>query len=525
MRIKILLVFTFVLAVNVTAQNVDKKGIGAFVNDIKALDGEHVEYNIAGYDSLMNNIISQIKEQADEDFNESLIREKLCGTEWNIISVTSVDAKGYSLMCDLIAAYDLYVVENFYGIPLVTSTREDGCQEIVFTGNGYTIVIRDDVDYEMEIVYSNCNMFEIIQQALTMMLMGFDEDFIGDNALFDFSDVSFSFGTVKKERSKENPVANIRKPTGSYPEEIMAAVSDEYKNRLNSMEMQLLSASKEEHDELQDEIEELRADMTKELEDLREELNGIESPEVISVYDIGKSYVVIPAIPENLKNDVMPYAANGVYDWINETGFADESLDNISYILTPKDVVVEYAVRHWPRNRWYCDGYSEEVRNAYALEFQGGTPAILCRFSQNEKGYNKMIADLGDLFSLGLNGKYHNLEVVQNSERGGKHFVQLFGEGDVMMCVFDSPADKYCHMSIIIGYDAFQQAVNECIMGDERDIAKNCNIIITDDFSHRLGIQFCDTEYQHLGNNYKSGVHIDFGYARKMFLGNNQGVE
>ena len=525
MRIKILLVLALVLAVNVTAQNVDKKGIEAFVNDLKALDDEHVEYNIAGYDSLMNNIISQIKEQTDDNFNESLIRKKLCDTEWNIISVTSADEKGYSIMCDLIAAYDLDVVENFYGIPLVASTREDGCQEIVFTGNGYTIVIRDDVDYEMEIFYSNCNMFEIIQQALTMMLMGFDEDFIEDNALFDFSDVSFSFGTAKKERSKEKPVVNVSKPIGSYPEDIIAAVSDDYKDKLNSLEMQQLSAGKQEREELQDEIEELRDGMAEELEDLREKMKGVEMPELISVYDIGKSYVVIPAFPENLKNEMMPYAANGVYDWINETGFADENLDHISYIVTPEDVVVEYAVRHWPRNRWYYDGYSEEVKNAYALEFQGGTPAILCRFSQNEKGYNKMKADFETLFTLGLEGKFHNLEVVQNSERNGKRFVQLYGEGDIMMCVFDSPTDKYCHMSIIIGYDAFQQAVNESVMGDERDIAKKCNIIITDDFSHRLGIQFCDKEYQHLGKNYKNGVHIDFGYARKMFLGNNQGAE
>ena len=57
MKIRILLVLAALFSANVMAQNIDLKGIEAFVNDIKALDDELVECNLAGYDSLMNNII------------------------------------------------------------------------------------------------------------------------------------------------------------------------------------------------------------------------------------------------------------------------------------------------------------------------------------------------------------------------------------------------------------------------------------------------------------------------------------
>ena len=514
MKIRILLVLAALFSANVMAQNIDLKGIEAFVNDIKALDDELVECNLAGYDSLMNNIISQIKEQSDEEFNEDIFRKRFYDSEFKVISITSLDAKGYSLMSDLVTEYDLDVTENFCGIPLVISKREDGEQEILFTGSGYTIIIRDDFDSEyMEIVYSNCNMIEILQKAMMMTIMGFDEDMIENNPLLD-GDISFSLGLVRKNSVKEEPV--VKMPVGSYPGDIIAAVSYEYNMRLKAMEKELVLADNEKREEISTEMKSFSEKMTRRLETLRAELDEIERPCIIDVPELGKNYVVIPANPHELLAEAMPYAVNGIYDWINETGFCDDNLDHISYIVTPRDVVIEYAVKHWSRDKWHYDGYSDEVKEAYMHEFQGGTPAILCRFSQNEKGYKKMIADFDDLFTLGLDSKYHNLEVTHSTEVNGKRFVQLYGEGDILMCVYDSPAEKYCHMSIIVGYDAFEQAVNECVMGNERDIAKKCNIIINDDFSHRFGIQFTNSEYLNLGKKYKSGVHINFGYAKKL---------
>ena len=85
------------------------------------------------------------------------------------------------------------------------------------------------------------------------------------------------------------------------------------------------------------------------------------------------------------------------------------------------------------------------------------------------------------------------------------------------MHLFDSPADKYCHMSIIIGgTDGFEQAVNEYLFGGEKDFAKKCNIVINSDLSgNSYGIHFTEDEYFFAGKSHKNGVHIDFGYARK----------
>jgi hypothetical protein len=228
--------------------------------------------------------------------------------------------------------------------------------------------------------------------------------------------------------------------------------------------------------------------------------------------------VAIPAVPEDIKKDMQPYAAYGVYDWINGLGFGKgamtDSADQKSEIILPEDVARLYAVKHLPQEKWNEEGYSPMFKAIYRQEYQGGTPAVLYRHSKNEVGYRDMLSDLGFLFNLELGDTYKNLKVTQQSEREGKRFVQLYGEGGILMCVFDSSEDKYCHMSILVGgAGGFEQAVNEYVIGGERDFATRCNIIINSDVADGSGsIHFTTDEYFFAGKSHKNGVHIDFKY-------------
>ena len=211
---------------------------------------------------------------------------------------------------------------------------------------------------------------------------------------------------------------------------------------------------------------------------------------------------------------MQPHAAYGVYDWINGLGFGKGAItddaDQKSEIILPEDVARLYAVTYLPQEKWNEEGYSPMLKAIYQKEYQGGTPAVLYRFSKSEVGYKDMLRDLGFLFKLELGDIYRNLKVTQQSERNGKRFVQLYGEGGILMCVLDSPADHYCHMSILVGGSGgFEQAVNEYVIGGEREIATRCNIIINSD---SCGIHFTTDEYFFAGKSHKNGVHIDFRY-------------
>ena len=232
------------------------------------------------------------------------------------------------------------------------------------------------------------------------------------------------------------------------------------------------------------------------------------------------SFVQIPGTEDYLLGipELSDEPSRVVYDWVNELGFSKgaitDNADQKSEIILPEDVARLYAVTHLPQEKWNEEGYSPTFKAIYQKEYQGGTPAVLYRFSKSEEGYKDMLSDLGFLFKLELGDTYRNLKVTQQSERNGKRFVQLYGEGGILMCVFDSPADHYCHMSILVGGGGgFEQAVNEYVFGGERDIATRCNIIINSDLSdNSCGIHFTTDEYFFAGKSHKNGVHIDFRY-------------
>lgn len=493
---KIIYITTICLfAMNIQAQNIDTKGLQTFIDELKALNREHVGYVDEFYRSINDssattsvklelpcNIIS-INVNGSK-IPLSGIRKR--NPDFHFLHIESLDETGYNLISEILNKYHNTETEEMLGIPIMASMRKDGEEQTIFMNDENSLLIRDS-ENEIELLYGNFNLMDITQYLITSAANVFDEEFI-DVEMFGgikyCIPISDKIGFGKPTDNKEFPSANS--------DEIM-----QFAHKIHENETELL-------------------------EKLEEKLNKLKHPDFIKIVPGSEThYVAIPKVADELKDKMKPYALNGVYDWINGTGFNKGAsmlnLDQISCIITPRDVAREYAIRHLHATNGFDDGFNKEYKERATVEYQGGTPAILYRFSQNEKGYDEMLNDLGFLFNCKQGEKKFNLEVIQQNRRNGKRFVQLYGEGNILMCLFDSPKEKYCHMSIIVGgVSGFEQAVNEYVFGGEKDFAKKCNIIIDSNLSdNSYGIHFTDDEYFHAGKKYKNGVHINFGYFEK----------
>ncbi len=525
MKKTIYIIMALLLAVNMQAQQVEKERIDEFISYLKGLRGEHVEClseNFNSYATDESQVLS-----AHLAFPTDLVtfdtrdgKIPLAGiyradTTFRFVHLTSNDDIGYNLINGVFDKYYDGESEDVFGIPLMACKREDGEEQTIFMDENNTLLIRDDGE-DVELLYGNFNLLNTLQNVLRSVAEIADEDYV-DVEMFGGIDFGVHVNMNALSRHPDNPYC-----PSADSESIMALAKKIFKDNTELLESRLAKAvSEEEREELTAEIAAFKEDEEKVLCDLEEELNDLDIPSFIEVVPGTDEYfVAIPKVPEHLKGKMKPYAANGVYDWINLTGFTRGVMvgytDQISCIITPQDVAKQYAIRHYPRNKWYDDGFTPEYKEIAVTEYQGSMPAILYRFSQNEKGYNQMLSDLGYFFNLKLGEKHNGLEVTQQSENNGKRFVQLWGEGGVLMCIFDSPVDKHCHMSIIIGgVSGFEQAVNEYCFGGEKDFAKKCNIIIDSDLrDNSYGIHFVNDEYLYAGKSHKNGVHIDFGYAR-----------
>ncbi len=501
----------------VNAQVVNEKGIESFLDELAALKGEHVEYEEGG----LEKIIDEMDVQGDvdvEDFKMILGKNvfhlnNLGVTQSGnakIVQLTTNDDEGYNSVLKLLDRYDVVASEDFFGIPLTANNREEGEQEIVFMDAGHTLLLSDDGD-EIEIVYANFNLMEILNLAFCALM---------DNLVEESVDVEgfggMDFTVIKGNESNVATTGKSRYTPKADSDDIIKVAGYIYDENITTL------ASN--GDAGKDKLAEIRESKEETLLCLSDELAELDEPSLIEIIH-GTDYycVAIPNVPEELKSKMKPYAASGVYDWINETPFSNGAsflnFDCISCIITPKDVAMQYAVRNYPREKWFDDGYPANVKEAYACEYQGGTPAVLYSFSQNEKGYTEMCSGFNHLFTLEVGDKYKNLEVVKQVKRdNGKCLVQLCGEGGELLSFYSSPADKYCHFSIVIGGTrAFEQAVNEYVFSGENNIARNINVIIDNDLSNNsYGIHFTADEYSLAGRTYKNGVHINFGYADKL---------
>ncbi len=516
MKKRICFVLASMLAMSMQAQLVDKEGLQAFINELKALNGEHVEC-----ENQMNNL----------EFPDGLVNFKFNGEDVELagiatsdsslccVSAVSEDKAGYNLIQGVLYKYYNEESEDIFGIPLLACQRVDGEEEIVFMDKENTLFINDDCNDEISFLYVGYNIIYAINGCLHNIVEEADEEYVDVDV---FGGMNFSVNVTNADEFKKD-TKNVYLPTANG-EDIMALVRYIYDGNVLHIEELLANAESDgEQERFAASLAGLKEEQCEHLEKMERRLEELDRPSFIEIVPgSDEHYVAIPGVPAHLKEKQRPYAAKGIYDWINSycsfrAGAKMGCIDIISCIITPHDVARECIIRNYPREKWFDDGFTPGYKEIAAVEYQGGTPAVLYSFSQNENGYNEMIREYGDLFRRKPGEKIRGLEVTQCSENNGKRFVQLWGEVGILMCVYDSPAEMYCHMSIIIGgVSGFEQAVNEYCFGGERDFAKRYNIVIDSDLSNNsYGIHFVDDEYFYAGKSHKNGVHIDFGYARK----------
>lgn len=464
------------------AQEIDFEGLKAFAEELESLQGEHVSCDTMTHRELLDYLGSEIVSDADELFT------KLDKKDFRLINIGSPDGIGRESIYKVLDKYEVTTAEVLFGIPLLLCNRSNGDLVILFVGDKASLMVLDYGD-SMEVLYLNSDLMEIIKEIFTSKMTNGDEVKItignsGDLQFsYSFSRTTDSRITERKENEEPKVYSFDQQSDGT---EYLSFNKDVNKETANTEKVQ--------------------------------EIADLKKPTFVLNLETGRVNVAIPTVPEDIKKDMQPYAAYGVYDWGNGLGFGKGAMtdcaDQKSEIILPEDVARLYAVKHQPQEKWNEEGYSSMLKAIYQKEYQGGTPAVLYRFSKSEEGYKDMLRDLGFLFKLELGDTYRNLKVTQQSERNGKRFVQLYGEGGIIMCVLDLPEDNYCHMSILIGGGGgFNQAVNEYVFGGERDIAKKCNIIINSDPSDGSGgIHFTTDEYFFAGKSHKNGVHIDFKY-------------
>lgn len=473
-------------ATTIQAQEIDWTGLIQFSDELEALQGEHVSCDTMTHLELLDYLDTEIVSDDDELFT------KLDKKDFRLIMIASPDGIGRESIYKVLDKYEVTNAEVLFGIPLLLCYRRDGGQVMLFVGDKASLMVLDYGD-SIEVLYLNSDLMMIFKEIFTSMMINGDG---GNITIGESGDLQFSYSFSRTRDEQEE---------------------DEEEPKVYSFDQQ--SDGTDPYERLNEEVIDIASKIaTSSTPTGVQEIADLEKPSFILNPETNSFLVAIPAVPEDTKKDMQPYAAYGVYDWINGLGFGKgamtDSADQKSEIILPEDVARLYAVKHLPQEKWNEEGYSPMFKAIYRQEYQGGTPAVLYRHSKNEMGYKDMLSDLGFLFKLELGDTYRNLKVTQQSERNGKRFVQLYGEGRILMCVFDSPEDKYCHMSILIGGGGgFEQAVNEYIIGGERDFAEKCNIIINSDLSDGSGgIHFTTDEYFFAGKSHKNGVHIDFRY-------------
>lgn len=475
-------------AMTMQAQEIDWTGLTIFAEELEALQGEYVSCDTMTHRELLDDLGTEIISDSVTD----ALFAKLDKKDFRLIKIASSDGIGRESIYKVLDKYEVTTAEVLFGIPLLFCERSNGAQAMLFVGDKASLMIMDYGD-SMEVLYLNTDLMEIIKEVFTAMMINGNG---GSITIGESGDLQFSY-SFKRTRDEQE--------------------EDEEEPKVYSFDQQ--SSGNDPYERLNEEVGKVAARTAiPDFSELNKEIEKLGKPSFLLIPGTDCYNVFTPSVPEEIRKEMQPYATYGVYDWINSLGFGKgamtDSADQKSEIILPEDVARLYAVKHQPQEKWNEEGYSPMFKAIYRKEYQGGTPAVLYRHSKNEMGYKDMLRDLGFLFKLELGETYRNLKVTQQSERNGKRFVQLYGEGRILMCVFESSEDKYCHMSILIGgAGGFEQAVNEYVIGGERDFATRCNIIINSDLSGDSGgIHFTTDEYFFAGKSHKSGVHIDFKY-------------
>lgn len=492
----------------VNAQEADTVAIKKFLNELERLNEKDVSYEVITYEKLKSTLIEQVNEQT---YNAlcNLDCKNIVDNDFIMINICSDSKEGYDKILSILEQHDAYTGETLFGIPLTAEERKDGHETFVFLSSNHSITINDSFDEEeIEILYCNYNLMDIIEDILSDFIEAiedsFDEDLLHGSTNVNFSLSLFEDGDIAKIKvngekaapATQEPAATV----GCSASDIYAAIEKSYDDEIKQLE------ERAQEEDIQDRINELKEEKEYKLAELKNTLTTIDIPSFIENPITEDIYIAVPAST----------AQSGVYDWIASTGFckgAKKNLDQESAIITPKEILRQYATEYRPKEQWLFNGY-DKCKEEFATKYQSGTPAVLYRKSLSQKGYNDITADLKPLLDLELEDIFHNLEVTQKSinKENSNRYVRLYGEGDISVHILDNPEDKQCLMAVIIGAGDFEKSVNDYSIAEEKNIADHYNIIINEN-----GITFTTEEYYNPPTKHKNGVHINFDLVNKYF--------
>ena len=407
--------------------------------------------------------------------------------EKGIYVINSVDEESYKALSAIIEKYDIYFAEEIFGMELMLNVREGGSQTIVFQGDTYGLAITDNAhSFDLAIITvkgSDVKLYFEVEGAKANT----------QEVHFNSTDGNVHIGSVE-ETVEFADVPEIESVESPLPADITLELFDHYMPIIQALKGEAKYAKA-------DSIRQVWQDESLYLQKFWEK---IESPSIIKIPCTGNSMIVIP---EGTKQ--------GLYEWINGTGICLTQGQETNFIPASDIAVYSATKTKQPHHTgWSLEGYSNEMKEILASEVPGGEPAYIYRRSTTAEGYETMKNDLQQFFYLDGKNKSHRykgFKAIEKIDTEEYCFLHLY-DGTTTILLYNSHAEKYCQMDIIVGgAEVFNQAVNDIsIEGDNAHAAK-CNVIICDG-----GVEFVDGEVEINGVTYDSGVHFTTGYMEKL---------
>ena len=456
----------FVANINAQTYASDSAAINNFIKELHGLNSDYVNTIRSDSKTMLDDIMRQAQMRYGDNFDNVMFSG--LGEIWEDgyyqLSFISDNATGHKIMLDFIERYNVAYSDELFGVPLVTAMREDFEEQYLFSDYNNTFIFHVS-DYEVSIVYANYPLLELLSNLVRMLMLSVDgnamidvETLLQGNVALYLTIEDLSFRQMIGSPEHPTTISDV-KPVTNYETVVFAGENRGFV--FNEPSAQLHDA---------------------ETQRLHDAISKLEYPAFLENKTAGKHLVAIPRVPEEWAGECEPYALSNIYDWINEIGFGSgvNSVHRKSAIITPRDVLSQYAIEYLAGKDTTFAGYPDELKKVYAAEYQGGTPAVLYSKSLTTDGYNDMMNDLRRIFNTPMGENYKNLKVTQRVARNGYRYVQLYGDAGVLVYMMESSEEKYCQIFITIGAEAFTHAVNACTMGGETNIADNYSITISE---------------------------------------------
>lgn len=405
-----------------------------------------------------------------------------------IHAINSIDEKSYKALSAIIEKYDIWFAEEIFGMELLLNVREGGSQTIIFQGDTYGMSI---VDY----AHSQDLTVIIVKGSVTKLFFEIKETPVVEK---NTTEVYFneSDGNVYIDSQNDDITFSLAEERIErlLPADMTLELFDHY--------MPIVQKFKEEAKYAKaDSIREVWQNESLWLQDFWDK---IESPTRIKIPCTGNIMIVIPK-----------GAKQGLYEWINSTGACRTQGQETNFIPAT-DIAVHSASRaKQPHHTsWSLEGYSATMKETLANEVPGGEPTYIYRRSTTAEGYEMMKNDLQQFFYLDGKDKSHRykgFKAIERIETDAYCFLHLY-DGTTTILIYDSRAEEYCQMDIIVGgAELFNDAVNDISIEGENGHATKCNVVIRNG-----GVEFIDGEVEINSITYDSGVHFTTGYMEKL---------